>query len=352
MTTTSRPPGNPTRPTVRPSRHDFVETLKKLRKWSGLTLKELEDRHELLKVSTISDYQRGVRWPRWEWVHAFVTTCLTHRGLTDAMRIQAELAHWRTAWTHAHHHTGHAETPQPAQADSAEESTPRPHAGVQSGTDNHEEGVEGTTAGLHTVPPDPAEARQEQPPATATVSGDSDPATRNTSTDNTGKQLAQTATITPRGEPHHPAATTPLGHRRRWVLGGAAAVTVTAGVVLATATGVLEDFYSAGSANPPPLVPGKTFTETVNTPLGARTYSKPHTLSGEWQRIPNKTNVQVSCEITAPSAPNVGLYWYRIATPPWGGQYYSPANSFLNGDPPDGSAPTHVVDQTVPECPH
>lgn len=104
MTTISRPAGNPVRPAVKPTRHDFVETLKELRKWSGLSLVALEARHDILKVSTTSDYLRGVRWPRWEWVHALVTACLTHRGLTDPARIHAELAHWRTAWGHAHSH--------------------------------------------------------------------------------------------------------------------------------------------------------------------------------------------------------------------------------------------------------
>ncbi len=86
MTTTSRPPDSPTRPAVRPTRLEFVEALQELRTWSGLTLKMLEARHDILKVSTSSDYQRGVRWPRWEWVHAFVTACLTHQRLTEALR--------------------------------------------------------------------------------------------------------------------------------------------------------------------------------------------------------------------------------------------------------------------------
>jgi len=65
MTTTSRAPDSPTRPAVRPTRLEFVEALQELRTWSGLTLKMLEARHDILKVSTSSDYQRGVRWPRW-----------------------------------------------------------------------------------------------------------------------------------------------------------------------------------------------------------------------------------------------------------------------------------------------
>jgi hypothetical protein len=351
MTTTSRPPGNPTRPAIRPTRHDFAATLKELRKWSGLTLKDLEDRHNILKVSTSSDYLRGVRWPRWEWIDAFVTTCLTHRGVTDPVRIQAELAHWRTAWGHVEHHrTGQGQPPEaPRQAHSTEASTREPTGAVQPGTRDQEEDAEAPTR-LRTVRSELVEAPHEQPPAAMTGGGDSDPTTRNAAMESVEKQLGQAA-ATPHGDPRPPNLASP-GQRRPWVLGGAAAVIVAAGVLVATATGVLGNPAPAGSISPPPLVPGKTFLETVNSPLGARTYSKPHTLSGEWQRVPNKTNVQVSCEITAPSAPNVGLYWYRITSPPYNNQYYSPANSFLNGDPPDGSAPTHVVDQAVPECPH
>lgn len=342
MTTTSRSPGGPTRPAPQPTRLEFVDALQELRTWSGLTLTALATRHDILKVSTSSDYQRGVRWPRWEWVHAFITACLTHRGLTD-LHIQAELTHWRTAWTHAHH-PGHT---QPPPADSAEEPTRQATGGVHLGTGDRGEDAEGS-AGLRPDSPDPRQARHVQPPAARTVDGNSDPTTRNASTDSSRKQLDQTA-ATPPGEHHQPAAATRLRHHR-WVL-SAAAVIITAGVVLATATGVLGNLASAGSISPPPLIPGKTFTETVHTPLGARTYNKPHNLTGEWQRIPNGTNVQVSCEIAAPTVPSVGLYWYRIATPPWNNQYYSPANSFLNGDPPDGTAPTHTVDPTIPQCP-
>jgi hypothetical protein len=216
-------------------------------------------------------------------------------------------------------------------------STPDPTGGVQPGASNHEEAVDGP-AGSPTVQPDPA---------AVTVGGDNDPTARNASTEDAGKQFDQAATTPER----HRVAATRLRHHW-WVLGAdAAVIVVAAGVVVVTTSGVFGNTNNTGSISPPPLVPGKTYTETVNSPLSARTYSKPHTLSGEWKRVPNKTDVQVSCEITAPSAPNVGLYWYRIATPPWNNQYYSPANSFLNGDPPDGSAPTHVVDQAVPECP-
>ncbi len=87
-----------------------------------------------------------------------------------------------------------------------------------------------------------------------------------------------------------------------------------------------------------------------SAPPRARTCTDPYNLIGEGPRIDNGRSVQVSCKITAPSAPSVGLYWYRIVNPPWDNQYYSPANAFLNGDPAEGPY-KHVVDEAVPDCP-
>ncbi|MEW2255313.1 hypothetical protein [Streptomyces sp. NPDC047869] len=44
-----------------------------------------------------------------------------------------------------------------------------------------------------------------------------------------------------------------------------------------------------------------------------------------------------------------GGYWYRIASPPWSDTYYAVANTFLNGDPPEGPY-SHDVDEKVPDC--
>jgi TIR domain len=106
----------------------------------------------------------------------------------------------------------------------------------------------------------------------------------------------------------------------------------------------------ATTVNLPTFVPDVTYTQTVNAGPGARAYANPNSLTDEGPRIPNRQNVLVSCIIIAPSAPSVGLYWYRITSPPWNDQYYAPANSFLNGDPVGGPY-THVVDPTVPRCP-
>lgn len=100
----------------------------------------------------------------------------------------------------------------------------------------------------------------------------------------------------------------------------------------------------------PPFVSGRTYIQTVHTPEGARTFTDPYGPVGEGQRVPNGTSVEVSCKIVAPGGRTVGVYWYRIASPPWNDQYYSPANSWLNTDPPAGPY-TSVVDAAVPYCP-
>lgn len=100
----------------------------------------------------------------------------------------------------------------------------------------------------------------------------------------------------------------------------------------------------------PSFVPGQTFIQTVHTPQGARTYTDPYNLLGEGPRVDNHTSVHVSCKIVAPGVPSVGIYWYRIADPPWNDRYYSPANSWLNGDSIGGPYES-IVDATVPYCP-
>lgn len=100
----------------------------------------------------------------------------------------------------------------------------------------------------------------------------------------------------------------------------------------------------------PPFVAGRTYTQTVHTPKGARTYTDPYGPVGEGPRVDNGRSVQISCKIVAPGDRTVGVYWYRIAEPPWNDQYYSPANSWLNNDPPEGPY-TSVVDAAVPYCP-
>ena len=61
--------------------------------------------------------------------------------------------------------------------------------------------------------------------------------------------------------------------------------------------------------------------------------------------------MQVSCKVYDPTIASVNPdgYWYRIASNPWDNNYYAPANTFLNGDPPNGPY-THNTDFAVPDC--
>jgi hypothetical protein len=82
----------------------------------------------------------------------------------------------------------------------------------------------------------------------------------------------------------------------------------------------------------------------------ATTFSEPFKLTGTGQPIPHNEAVLVTCKIYWPhpeSVENEG-FWYRIVTKPWKG-YFSPANSFWNGDKP-GEKPTHSTDYKVRNC--
>jgi hypothetical protein len=93
------------------------------------------------------------------------------------------------------------------------------------------------------------------------------------------------------------------------------------------------------------------YAEQVVPELSARTFLDYHSASGEGPTIGAEQVVQVFCKVYDPTIPSVlpGGYWYRIASAPWRGRYYSPANSFLNGDPPGGPY-THSTDLSVPNC--
>lgn len=93
------------------------------------------------------------------------------------------------------------------------------------------------------------------------------------------------------------------------------------------------------------------FQETVIPESEARTFRNHHAVSGEGPNIGAEQTVKVFCKVYDPSIASVlpGGYWYQIASAPWRGNYYSPANSFLDGDPPGGPY-EHTVDASVPEC--
>lgn len=95
--------------------------------------------------------------------------------------------------------------------------------------------------------------------------------------------------------------------------------------------------------------PGSAAPQTANASGGANTFADPRKLLGTGPDVPYRTVLQVECKILAPSAQSV-RYWYRIAGPEQWRGLYTPANSYLNGDPVDGPY-EREVDHSVPDCP-
>lgn len=104
-------------------------------------------------------------------------------------------------------------------------------------------------------------------------------------------------------------------------------------------------------SEPPPPPPPATWSEqeTPNHPVN--TFTNYHNASGMGPAIAAGQWVQVSCKVYDPTIASVNPdgYWYRIASSPWNNAYYSPANTFMNGDPYGGPY-THNTDFAVPDC--
>ena len=84
---------------------------------------------------------------------------------------------------------------------------------------------------------------------------------------------------------------------------------------------------------------------------GANTFTNYHNASGLGPFISAASWVDVSCKVFDPTIASINPdgYWYRIATSPWNNNYYSAANTFMNGDPWGGPY-THNTDFGVPDC--
>jgi hypothetical protein len=145
-------------------------------------------------------------------------------------------------------------------------------------------------------------------------------------------------------------------------------------VVLAAAAGItvwrLGDQGSAAGANGAsnggaslPTTPwvsptgapisGTLYGEQGDNKNGSITVTDPHHPYVTGVTIDYMEQIKVSCKVYAvpPGWDSVypDGYWYRIASAPWNNKYYAIANTFLNGDNPNG--PTeHNTDPTVPTC--
>ena len=143
--------------------------------------------------------------------------------------------------------------------------------------------------------------------------------------------------------------------------------TVIGGLMVASVTAYLLHTSDGGSASPegqgglakahhpansgnPASGSGQTYNEQAGTG-GARTFSKPAGAI-EGPRVGANQHLLVSCRVYDPEPESVlpDGYWYRLASAPWNGRYYAPANSFWNGDIPGKKPYTHNTDFGVPNC--
>ncbi len=104
-------------------------------------------------------------------------------------------------------------------------------------------------------------------------------------------------------------------------------------------------------ANPPANPPSSATSTEQEGHHGVNTFMDYDNASGEGPAIPAAADVQVECKVHDPTIASVNPdgYWYLIASSPWDGNYYAPANTFMNGDPWDGPY-THNTDFSVPDC--
>jgi hypothetical protein len=104
-----------------------------------------------------------------------------------------------------------------------------------------------------------------------------------------------------------------------------------------------------GTTSTPAPIPGThQEQETLNHP--APTFRSTNGVN-EGPRVESGQIVRVSCRVKDPTIPSVSPdgWWYRLASKPWKDKYYAPANTFLNGDPPQGPY-KHNTDFSVPVC--
>jgi hypothetical protein len=98
---------------------------------------------------------------------------------------------------------------------------------------------------------------------------------------------------------------------------------------------------------------GKTFTEQVHTnnSAGTNAFKNPLGPSGSGPRVRPGQQIEVVCRFLDPNAaPSVQPgWWYLVDSSPWNREYFTPANSYLNGGLPEGPY-TKKIDERVPVC--
>jgi hypothetical protein len=152
-------------------------------------------------------------------------------------------------------------------------------------------------------------------------------------------------------DPEPPAQVSRLRRGWRYVTGngylaGLAVIATVAllGLVAAAVKGAFDSGTTNPKAQTPPVL------ERAGEG-GARTFRIPGVLANEGPRVKSGEKVEVLCRAHVPEPASVvpDGNWYRLASAPWNGRYFAPANSFWNGDVA-GKPYRHNTDFSVPVC--
>lgn len=105
---------------------------------------------------------------------------------------------------------------------------------------------------------------------------------------------------------------------------------------------------SSGGSTPAPVAP--TYSETPGSVV--HTWSDYSDAGGvEGPEISSNDTLQIACKINGFTVADGNTWWYRIASPPWNGNYYGSADAFYNNGATSGSLlGTPFVDPNVPNC--
>ncbi len=106
----------------------------------------------------------------------------------------------------------------------------------------------------------------------------------------------------------------------------------------------------APSPSPVEPAPAPTYAETTGSVVHTWTdYSDAG--GSEGPEISSNDTVQIACKVTGFAVADGNTWWYRIASAPWGGNYYGSADAFYNNGQTSGSLlNTPFVDPSVPDC--
>jgi hypothetical protein len=113
------------------------------------------------------------------------------------------------------------------------------------------------------------------------------------------------------------------------------------------------DSPSSGSqpGGPPAAnVPAGSYAETAGGV--AHTWTDPSNAGGtQGPSIQSGATVGIACKLSGFRVADGNTWWYRIAAPPWNGNYYVSADAFYNnGQTSGGLHGTPFVDPSVPDC--